>query len=164
MASGQTLLTFHPYQNEPPSSNYMTLDTRNGHPCLDADATTTEAAIFTGILPRNYAGGGITVYVHYAMSSATSGNVKAQTSFERIGDGQQDIDSDGFATAVALDDQTVPGTSGHVDILAIAHTNGAQIDSIAVGEAFRLKVEFPSATTSNASGDRELVMVELKES
>jgi len=58
MASGNTLCTFLPTDNEPPSSNYATLDTRNAHPVLDFDDTIQEAAQFTGILPRNYRGGG----------------------------------------------------------------------------------------------------------
>jgi len=163
MASGDTLIIFKAQDNEPPSTNYATYDLRNGHPVLDFDSGGAEIAIFSSVLPRHYTGGGITAYIHYAMTSATTGNVKIQTSFERIGDSVQDIDSDGFATAQSVDDQAVPGTSGHVDIKSIAHTDGAPIDSIAVGEGFRLKVEFPTATTSNASGDRELLFVELVE-
>jgi len=165
MASGDTLLIFTPLMNEPPASNNATFDTRNGHAVLDFDDTTDETAIFTGVLPRRYAGGGITVYLHYAMTSATTGKVRLETSFERIGNAQQDIDSDGFASANGVNVAAVPGTSGNVDIVNVVHTNGAQIDSIAVGEAFRLKVQRkPSDTTNDtATGDLELVAVELKE-
>src|SRR5688572_26691380 len=102
MASGDTHLIFTPLNIEPLASNYATFDTRNGHPVLDFDDTTDETAIFTGVLPRRYAGSGITVNLHYAMTSATTGKVRLETAFERIGDGQQDIDSDGFATANAV--------------------------------------------------------------
>ena len=34
MASGATLITFFPCDNEPPASAYATLDTRNAHPTL----------------------------------------------------------------------------------------------------------------------------------
>lgn len=147
---------------EPPSSNYATLDTRNGHPVLDFDTTTQETAIWTGVLPRHYAGGGITVYIHWAATSATSGTIGWDVSFERIGDGSQDIDSDGFATAQTVTAATVPGTSGNVDITNVAITDGANIDSIAVGEAFRIRVR-RDVTNDTASGDAELVAVELKE-
>ncbi|MDE8535473.1 hypothetical protein PZC41_14285 [Staphylococcus aureus] len=163
MASGDTLLVFTPLANEPPAANYATLDSRNAHPVLDFDSGGAEIAIFSGVMPRNYAGGGVTVYVHTSFSSATTGNYKAQASFERIGDSQQDIDSDGFASAQTTADTAVPGTSGHVDIVAITFTDGAQMDSVAVGEGFRLKIEFPQASASNATGDRELNFVELKE-
>ena len=162
MATGNTLCVFLPMGYEPPSSNYATLDTRNGHPVLDFDTTTQETAIWTGVLPRHYAGGGITVYIHWAATSATTGTIGWDVSFERIGDGSQDIDADGFATAQTVTAATVPGTSGNVDITNVAITDGANIDSIAVGEAFRIRVRRDVANDS-ASGDAELVAVELKE-
>lgn len=148
--------------NEPPSANYATFDTRNSHPVLDFDDTTQETAIFTGVLPRNYSSGGITVYVHHAATSATSGTIGWDVAFERIGDSQQDIDSDGFATAQTITATTVPGTSGHVQINSVAISDGANIDSIAIGEAFRLRIRRDVANDS-ATGDAELIAVELKE-
>ena len=59
MASGDSLVIFTPLSNEPPSSNFATFDTRNAHPVLDFDDTTEEKVVFTGIMPRNYAGGGV---------------------------------------------------------------------------------------------------------
>lgn len=162
MASGNTLCVFTALQNEPPASNYATFDTRNGHPVLDFDTTTQEAAIFTGVLPRHYGGGGITVYLHYAMTSATTGTCGWDVAFERIGNGSQDIDSDGFATAQTVTAVTVDGTSGNVDIVNVAITDGANIDSIAAGEAFRLRVRRDVANDT-AAGDAELIAVELKE-
>ena len=135
---------------------------RNGHRVLDFDDQTNEDAIFETILPRNYDGGGITAYIHYSMTSAVSGDVDWDGAFERIGDQQQDVDSDGFATAQSVDNTTVPGTSGFVDIVNVAFTDGAQIDSIAVGEKFRFKLT-RDAVSDTASGDAELHMVELKE-
>jgi len=113
-------------------------------------------------MPRNYDGSGVTVYIHYAMSTAESGNIDWDAAFERIGDQQQDIDSDGFEPVQSVDDITVPGNSGDVDIVSIAFTNGAQMDSIAVGEAFRLKIT-RDAVSDTASGDAELLKVEIKE-
>jgi hypothetical protein len=162
MAAGNTLLIFLPQDNEPPSTNFATIDSRNGHPCLDFDTTTQEAAIFSAIVPRNYAGNGITVYVHYAMTSAESGTVGWDVAFERIGDGQQDVDSDSFASAQTVVAVTVPATTGLVDIVSVAVTNGANMDSIAVGELFRLRVRRDVAN-DNGAGDAELYAVELKE-
>lgn len=164
MASGSTLLTFAAAAYEPVSSG-ATPDTRNGHLVLDYDDTTDESAIFSSVMPRNYSGGGITVYVHYAMTSATTGKVRWDVALERVGDSQQDIDSDGFATAQSINVAAVPGTSGYVDIVSAAFTDGAQMDSIAVGEGFRLKVTRVPSDTSNdtATGDAELRWVEIKE-
>jgi len=162
MASGDTLLILTPLANEPPASNYATLDVRNAHPALDFDATTNESAVFTGIMPRNYAGGGVTVYLHYAMTSATSGDIDWDVEFERIGEGVLDIDADSFASAQSVDNTTVPGTSGNVDIVAVAFTDGAQMDSVAVGELFRLRVT-RDAASDTATGDAELLGIEIIE-
>lgn len=162
MATGETLISWTALNNEPPSSNFATFDTRNNHPVLDFDASTNEDAIFSGIMPRNYGGGGVTVYIHYSMSSATTNTVDWDVAFERVGDQQQDVDSDGFATAQSVDNTTVPGTSGFVDIVNVAFTNGAQMDSIAVGEKFRIKIT-RDAVSDDAAGDAELHCIEIKE-
>lgn len=163
MATGETLVVFRAGEQDPtPTSNFASLDTRNGHPVLDFDATTQETAIWSGVLPRHYAAGGITVYLHWSATTATTGTIGFDVAFERIGDGQQDIDADGFATAQTVTAATVPATSGHVDITNVAVTNGANIDSLAVGEAFRLRVRRDVASDT-AAGDAELLAVELKE-
>ncbi len=161
-ASGDTLLIFRPQDNEPVASDFATLDTRNLHPVLDFDAATNKSAVFSATMPRSYAGGGLTVYIHYALTSATTGNTDWDVAFERIGDQQQDIDSDGFAAVNSTDNTTVPGTSGNVDIITVTFTNGADMDSIAVGEGFRLKVT-RDAASDTATGDAELRFVEIKE-
>ncbi len=162
MASGDTLLIFTPQHNEPPSTNNATLDTRNQHPVLDFDATTNEDAVFSAVMPRNYAGSGVTAYAHIAMSSATSGDVDVDGAFERIGEEKQDIDSDGFAAVQSVDNTAVPETSGNVFIVPIVFTDGAQMDSVAVGEGFRFKLT-RDAASDTAAGDAELLFVEIKE-
>lgn len=163
MASGDTLLTFSPLHNEPPASNHATLDIRNQHPVLDFDATTNESAVFSAVMPRHYAGTtGVTVYLHYAMSSAEADTIDWDVAFERIGDQQLDIDGDSFAAVNSVDNTTVPGTTGLVDIVSRAFTDGADMASVAVGETFRLKVT-RDAASDDAAGDAELVSVELKE-
>ncbi len=161
MASGNTLLIFRPQDNEPPLSILARLDTRNQHPVLDF--ALTEEAVFSAVLPRLYAGGGITISLHYAMSSAVANDIKLETSLERIGDQQQDLDADGFAAAQNTGDIVVPATSGLVDIITSTHTDGAQMDSIAVGEGFRVKVKRVVVVGTDASGDLELRFVEIKE-
>lgn len=162
MASGNTLLIFVPQQNEPPSNNAATFDTRNNHPVLDFDDTTNESAVWSAVMPRNYAAGGITVYIHYAMTSATTGDIDWDCAIERIGDQQQDIDSDSFAAVQSVDNTTVPGTSGNVDVVTIAFTDGAQMDSVAVGEGFRIKIT-RDAVSDTATGDAEIRFIEVKE-
>lgn len=163
MASGDTLLIFTPLHNEPPASNYATFDVRNQHPVLDFDATTNESAVFSAVMPRNYAGTtGVTVYIHYSMSSAEADTVDWDVAFERIGDQQLDIDGDSFAAVNSVDNTTVPGTTGLVDIVNVTFTDGADMDSVAVGELFRIKV-IRDAASDDATGDAELHAIEIKE-
>lgn len=163
MASGDTLIIFTPLHNQPPAVSLATLDVRGQHPVLDFDDTVDEHAIFGAIMPRNYANSGVTVYLHYAMTSATSGNVVWNVAFERIGDEIQDIDGEGFAAANAVAD-AVPSVSGKVAVASIAFTDGADMDSVAVGEAFCLKVTRDADNAGDtASGDAELLRVEVKE-
>jgi hypothetical protein len=164
MSSGDTLLIFHPYNNEPPSSNYATLDLRNNHPVLDFDPDTDESAIFSSVMPRSYAGTtGVTVYIHWSADGATANNVIWDVAFERIGDGQQDVDSDGFAAVQSVTD-AAPGTDGFVTIANVALTNGAQMDNVAVGEKFRMKVTRDADNGSDSLlVDAELHAVEIKE-
>ena len=161
MASGETLVRFTPQCNEPPQANFATLDLRNYHPLLDF--TIDEIAIFSSILPRNYSGLGLTVYLHYEIDAAIVNDIKLETSFERIGDQQQDIDNDSFAAAQNTGDIVVPGTSGLVDIISTVHADGAQIDSLTVGEGFRLKVKRIAVAGVDCVSDLGLRFVEIKE-
>lgn len=163
MASGDTLCVFSPRGNEPPSSNFASLDTRNTQVVLDFDTTTQEAAIWSGVMPYNYAGGNLTVYVHYSLTSATSGTCGWDVTFERIGSGSQDTDSDGFATAQTVTAATVPATSGNVAVSSVTCTAGAAgTDSVAAGEKFRLRLRRDVANDT-AAGDAEVHAVVVRE-
>jgi hypothetical protein len=160
--SGDTLCTFVPASNEPPTTNFATYDRRNAHPVLDFDTTTQEAAIFSGIMPAHYAGGGVTVKVHFMLSSATSGTVGWDVAFERMGDGGDDMDADSFAAAATITAETVPGTTGVVGTASVNIANGAAMDSVVAGDAFRLRIRRDVATDT-AAGDAELLAVEVAE-
>src|SRR5688500_5568268 len=109
MAAGNTLLILSSLSAELPAANFATHDDRNGHPCLDFDASTDESAQFTAIMPRHYGGGGLTVYLHFAATGITTGNVIWLVAFERLT--AQDLDSDGFAATQTVT-QAVSGTDG----------------------------------------------------
>lgn len=147
----------------PPSSAYATFDTRNGHLLLEFDAGTAESAVFSGVLPRNYAGGGLTLRIAWLADTAVAGDVVWGASFERHQDETDDLDSDTFAaerTATA----TAPGTTGQVQYTDIAFTDGAQIDSLAVGESFRVKIRRVASDAGDTmAGDAQLLRVELRE-
>jgi hypothetical protein len=163
MASGDSLVIWTALANEPPASNYATFDSRNSHPVLDFDGGTNESAVFKAVMPQHYASGGVTVYIHYSMESDITNDIDWDVAFERIGDGIQDIDSDGFQTAKSVDGTTVPGTSGHVDVVSINFSDGAtEMDSVTKGDLFRIKVTRDAASDTSTT-DAELHAVEIRE-
>jgi hypothetical protein len=163
MASGDTLAIFTPLANEQGvSSNYATLSVRNFHPILEFDTTTQETAMFTGVMPQNYANTtGVTVYL-CGMSVATSGTMSWGVTFERMDSGT-DLDSDSFATEQLTTATTVPGTSGQTLTLSVACAKGATaMDSVVAGDTFRLRVRRDVANDS-AANDNQLLSVEIRE-
>jgi len=164
MASGDTLAGFLPQANEPPSSNNAALDTRNSIWVLDFDPTTSESAIFRGVLPSNYAGGGLTLEIWWAATSATTGDVVWGGSIERAQEGGSDQDTDSFATEQLSTAVTTNATSGIKNKSTITFTSGANMDSLAAGEPFRLKIaRKPADAGDTMAGDAEFFEACLKE-
>lgn len=162
MASGNTLVVFTPNGAEFPASNYATLDTRNNHPCLDYDTTTAETAYWTAVMPQSYSDTtGVTVYVHWAATSATSGTIGWLIAFERNADGSS-VTSDSFGSDQTITAVTVPGTAGLLDVTSVAITKGANMDSVVAGDMFRLRV-IRDVSNDSASGDAEVYAVEIRE-
>ena len=165
MASGNSLIQFGPLSNEPPAAAFATLDLRNVHPVLDFDGSTDEEAVFTGVLPRHYAGGGLTVRTFWAFTTATTGSLRVQAAIERIDASSLDIDADSFA-AFQSAGGSAPGTSGQVIAVDVAFTDGAQMDSLAAGELFRLKIRRDADGTSGTDDittDAELLGIAIRE-
>lgn len=163
MAAGDFIAVFTPLNNEPPATDPATFDVRNDHPVLDFDAAVDESAVFTSIMPQHYDGSGLTVKLHYAMSSAIADDVVFDVAIEKIGDESQDIDLDGFAAVQSVTD-TVPATSGHVGIATVTFTDGAQMDNVVIGDAYRIKVTRDADNAADdAAGDMELVAIEIRE-
>lgn len=164
MASGNTLIVFTPNSAEFPASAYATLDTRNNHPCLDFDTTNTESVFFTGIMPQSYSNTtGVTVYIYWAATSATSGTIGWLVAFERDGDGIS-ITTDDFSTnqPTTSNAVTVPASAGTLDVTSIAVTKGTNMKSVVAGDMFRIRIQRDIANDT-ASGDAELYAVEIRE-
>lgn len=153
-------LQWSPMVAEFPASNYATLDSRNNHPCLDFDTTTQEAVYFSGVLPADYSGAGVTVHLYCSLTSATSGTVGWDVAFERMDASSLDIDADSFGSATTVTATTVPGTSGQLLKMSVNVSNGANMDSLAAGEMFRLRIRRDVANDT-AAGDAELLRVAM---
>lgn len=138
---------------------------RNNHKTLDFDGSADEEATFSGVLPLTYASGGLTCELWCACASATSGTMRFQASIERIDLSSLDIDADSFASAQSAG-ASAPGTSGQVVKVSIAFTDGAQMDSLAAGEAFRLRIRRDADGTSGTDDittDVQVLRVILRE-
>lgn len=163
MASGNTLCVFTPKANEPPATNYATLDTRNSHPVLEFDAATIESAIFSDLLPKNYAAGGLTVTVVWMADTATASDVVWGASFERHQDETTDFGTDDFAAERTVT-STAPAAVGRPQYANVTFTDGAQMDSLTVGESFRIKIRrVASDAADTMAGDAQLICVTIQE-
>ena len=169
MASGDTLVAMDARSGIAPAANFATYDVRVGTnitvPVLDLDDGTDETTWFKCVMPRNYAGGGVTVTVHWMATTATTGTISLDVAFMSITDDADDVDSKAFATVNNANPTTASAT-GEVDYIAITFTDGADMDSVAAGELFFLKITRDAdgtTSTDNLSGDMELVGFEIKE-
>ena len=162
VTGSKPVLLFLPAGYEPTATNYATVGSRNLHPTLDFDTTTQESAIWTAVLPSTYAGGGLTVDVYFAAATAVAGTIGWDVAIERIDASSLDIDADSFATAQTITAATVPATSGQVLKSSVAITAGANIDSLAAGEAFRVRLRRDVATDT-ATGDAQMLAMIVRE-
>jgi len=150
-----------PQGNEPPAASFATMFQRNSHPGLSFDGNV--CAIWTCVLSSLYQGNGVTVEF-YTVSSGTANDLDWDGSWERI-EATQDIDSDGFATAISADNNNNSGTSGVATKVSMAFTNGAQMDSCAAGELcrFRLCRDDTADTTAATNGLAVFIGGQIKE-
>jgi len=154
----KTLAVFTPLDNQPPATAFATLDTRNSVAVLDFDADAAEGAVFVGVIPEGAVlTSGIIVRLSWAATSATSGDCRWLVDIEKTTG--HDIDADGYDTAVA-GTTTTSGTSGLVNTTAITITT---IDSVAAGDAFRVRVRRDATNAGDTmTDDAELIAVEVR--
>lgn len=155
----KSLIRFTGYgSNQPPATNFATLDTRNSIAVLDFDDTTDESAIFVSVCPEgaNLASG-LSIRLIWTATTATSGAVVWDASLERM---TTDIDTDSFDTAASVT-TTTNATSGVPNYSTITLTT---IDSLAAGDGFRLKINRDANNASDTMvGDAELIAVEIQQ-
>lgn len=158
MASGQ-IFALTPM---PPGTTAATFDTRAGGstpaenvPVLDFDDGTDETYDFYGRL-QGYGAGGLTLKIPYSATSAASGDVVWTAAIRRVADDAEDID-----VSQSYDANTVTVTtaslSGEVDYATITFTDGADMDSLADGEVFILRLTRDANNAADTMvGDAEL--------
>lgn len=122
-----------------PASNPGRAGSRNAHPILKFDAAVAQSVVFHEVMSRDYSAGNLTVDIDWVAASATTGGVTWGVEVERSAPGGTDIDADSFATQ-QTGTSTTNATSGVVTRTSIVLTQ-AQADSIAAGDAFRLRLQ-----------------------
>ena len=152
----KTYTVFTPNQNQPPATDFATLDTRNSILVLDFDDSDDESAIFVGVIPEAASlGSGLKIRLHWA-AIETSGDCVWDVSLERM---NTDLDTDSFDT-IASATAATNGTSGVLTVTEITLTT---IDSVTAGDGYRLKVTRNGTNVSDTmSDDAELVLVEVR--
>lgn len=171
MAAGDTLVILTPLHNVPPATLGATPDTFPGgttpaetHPVLDFDSATVEYADFYGFMPRHYGGGGLTLSFLWS-SDATTGNVIWSAAFKSVSDDADDLDTKAFAAYNDAAADATASAAGEVAYTTLAFTDGADMDSVAAGEMFILRIRRRADQGGDTlnSNDAELHIVEIRE-
>lgn len=158
MASGDLVALAHYI---PVAANFAALDERSGGSTpaesiivLDFDDTTVEYADFLCRL-FNYAGGGLTITFDWSATSGVTNNVRWGAAIRRVQQDAEDIDASHTYSFNDASDQTTASASGEVVQASITFTDGVDMDSLANGESFILRIR-RTAATSNMTGDAEM--------
>lgn len=144
---------------------FATIDTRNSIPLLDFDDTANEIEIFfISAMPRSYAGGGVTVSI-WVLTTSTTLDMSFKGFFKSVTDDVDNLDTKTFAAPQSNTAIDAPSASGEAKLFTITFTDGAQMDSIAVGEPFffMLMRDAQDATNDDMSNDAEFLSGEIKE-
>lgn len=155
-AGTKTYAIFSPLDNEPPSTNFATIDTRNSISVLDFDGTTQESAVFRSIIPEGASFSSLVAYIWSMATTAVTGDVVWGVQYEGM---TGDLDGDLFGTGVTRA-ITISGVSGTALSLGITSSN---IGGITIGTPYRVKVYRAAAESGDTLvGDAELVAVEIR--
>ena len=126
------------------------------------DASAIEYLDFKAVL-RGYGGGGLTFYLPWSATSATSGATRWGIAIRRMQDDAEDVD-----TAQTYDfnevDDTAATASGELSYPTITFADGADMDSWAEGEVAIVRVRRNASHANDTmTGDAELWGVYGKE-
>ena len=157
-----TRLILTPLSAEFPASNFPQLTLSNRRPVLAFDASTSETAYWTAVIPQGWTGT-VTAVISYAMASATTGGVAFDVAVEALTSGDA-IDTDAatsFDTVNGGNDSAVPGTAGYMEQLSITLSN---LDGAAAGDLVRFSLARDVADAADtATGDCYVLAVEIRD-
>jgi hypothetical protein len=159
LASGNTLFVLTPNASSPPASAAAQLDIVVGtsspvewFPVLAFDTTTVEYADWHGlIMPAHYAGGGLTCSIRSSCGT-TTGTLQWAMALRRITDDAVDLDT----TAMTYDYNviniaTLATAAGELTYDSITFASGTDMDSVAAGDSFSLRIRRDTGSDTMAS-------------
>ncbi len=124
---------------QPTASGGATRELRNGHPVIEFANAATQSVDIDGLKLTSYSGLGLTFDIEWMADTATSGNCVWQIEVERHQRDTTDLDADSFAAGNTFTD-AVASAAGETVQAQITFTDGADMDSIADGEGFRVRL------------------------
>ena len=163
MASGDPVVQIGPPR--PPATNPATWDLLAGGDgtaaeqmeVWDFDPGATEEILDFPCRLVGYDGGGLTLRLPWT-SEATSGNVIWLAAIRRLQDDGEDYDGTDHAYAYNSTTVTTASVAREIDYAVITFTDGADMDSLADGECFILRISRNSSDAGDTmnSNDAEL--------
>lgn len=169
MASGNVVGLI--YDVVPPATSYATPDTRAGGsspseavPVYDFDDTTAEYLDLYCVMSPNYSNGGLTLKLPWTATSATSGAVVWRAAIRRLQYDSEDVDTSQTYDFNQASADTTASSSGAPSEATITFTDGADMDNVAAGEPFILRIgRLPTDSGDTMTGDAELWTFIIKE-
>lgn len=147
MATGDALLYLSAWAGAPPSTAGAQFGTMLGASTpaevievANFDQTTIEYLDFLLTLPANYGGNGLTCKIAWAAAAAT-GDCVWRAALRRIEDDVDDLDTTAHTYDYNSVTATAPSVIGEVSFESITFTSGADMDSVAAGDVFILRVQ-----------------------
>jgi len=131
---------------------------------LGYDDASAEYAVWQGVMPDRYRGNGVAVDILFVAASDTTDThtVQWEVGFELVAAGGHDIDATSFA-AVNAANTTINATSGIASVCTVTFTDGADMDSVAAGETFRIRVSRNPDGTDDTTGDAQIISVTVRD-
>lgn len=171
MASGDTLITLSAVHGTAPTSTFATLGVIAGTSSpvetvhvANFDDTIIEYLDFTGLsLPTNYGGGGLTCSIKWAGAAATNAVVWG-LAIRRVQDDAEDLDTTAHTYDYNDVTATAPSVIGELAYDTVTFTSGTDMDSLAAGEYFIMRVRRNATSGSDTmAGDARLAEIAIKE-
>jgi hypothetical protein len=159
--TNKTWIQWTAKQGTQPTTAFATFDTRNDHPILDFSDAASDTAIWEGMMPEDWDGASFDVLINWTSGTAVTGNFRWESTIER-NDTATDIDADSWGTPVLVT-VSAPTTSGFIKQTTFGHGTAAQRDSVAAGEAFRLRIRrLGSDALDTATGSAQIISIEIR--